>query len=363
MTLLHRSGSTVATSYATGHTTVLVVAVVYLVWVTIARWRFIMRPLCAALVADASDLRALLARGIGPPSDARAMATLLGPLPGKSGELEVRLSTPKFGDRLSWNDGTIEEAMTLVASAQAYVPAMLPDEEVIARLVVARAWLKEYESGAEYVDLGNHIDTVLGNQPSLPPAGSASSRLVAALTVPSKARTTASGKEQMERCRALLGQALVLSYERPNSPFEMIWNRKTALVLVVGLTAVVLLAYAVNVQLILLFGATGGILQRLWQFVYERDAKNTDPLYWSTLFLAPVAGALAAVGGLYLITLLNALNIFGSSIKPIIGLHGPVTTVSAANLGIAFLLGFSARLLGTLAARSESAVTPASPAP
>jgi hypothetical protein len=363
MMLLLRSGSTVATSYTIGHTTVLVVAVVYLVWVTAARWQFIIRPLCAALIADASDLRALLARNAGPSCDARAMTTLLGPLPGTNECLEERLRRLKFWECLSWNDRTIEEATTLVASAQAYVPTMLLDEEVVARLVVARAWLKEYEVGAEFVELGHHIDTALDNQPTLPPAGPEPSRLLAVLSAPSKGRAVENDDLHKARRRALLGQALVLSYERPKSPFEMIWNRKTALVLVAGLTAIVLLAYAVNVQMILLFGATGGVLQRLWQFVYERDAKNTDPLYWSTLFLAPVAGALAAVGGLYLITLLNALNIFGSSIKPTIGLHGPVTTVSAANLGIAFLLGFSARLLGTLATRSESAVTPASPAP
>jgi hypothetical protein len=161
--------------------------------------------------------------------------------------------------------------------------------------------------------------------------------------------------------RALLGQALVQTYAKPGSPTELIWHRKTALVLVGGLAAVVLLAYFVNVDVILLFGAIGGLLQRLWQFVYQRDdEKSSSPLYWSTLFLAPVAGALAAVGGLYLISFLNITNVFGSSVKQYVGFKDAgLPHVGAANLGIAFLLGFSARLLGNLVTRSEAAASPA----
>jgi hypothetical protein len=160
--------------------------------------------------------------------------------------------------------------------------------------------------------------------------------------------------------RALLGQALTQTYAMPGSPSEMIWHRKTALVLVLGLTAIVLLSFAVNAELVILFGATGGLLQRLWQLVYERDSRNASPLYWSTLFLAPIAGALAAVGGLYLISLLKAMNIFSNAtLWQYIGFHGArIGALTAADIGIAFLLGFSAKLLGSLATRSEAAATP-----
>jgi hypothetical protein len=172
---------------------------------------------------------------------------------------------------------------------------------------------------------------------------------------------SADNTEVNELRRTLLGQALVLTYAKPGSPTELIWHRKTALVLVSGLTAIVLLAYFVHADLILLFGALGGLLQRLWQLVYERDEKSSSPLYWSTLFLAPVAGALAAVGGLYLITLLNVTKVLGTSVSHYVGFDSAVIHhVDAADVGVAFLLGFSAQLLGNLATRSESVFSRAS---
>ena len=172
---------------------------------------------------------------------------------------------------------------------------------------------------------------------------------------------SADNTEINELRRTLLGQALVLTYAKPGSPTELIWHRKTALVLVSGLTAIVLLAYFVHADLILLFGALGGLLQRLWQLVYERDEKSSSPLYWSTLFLAPVAGALAAVGGLYLITLLNVTKVLGTSVSHYVGFDSAVIHhVDAADVGVAFLLGFSAQLLGNLATRSESVFSRAS---
>jgi hypothetical protein len=92
----------------------------------------------------------------------------------------------------------------------------------------------------------------------------------------------------------------------------------------------------------------------------RRDSRaDSNPLYWSTLFLAPVAGALAAVGGLYLISFLNVTNVLGTSVSRYIGIKGAtVGHVGAADLGVAFLLGFSAKLLGNLVTRSTSAASP-----
>jgi len=238
------------------------------------------------------------------------------------------------------------------------VPNLLTDDEVMARLVVARQWLTEYSTGTERVALGKSIDKVLVPTPKW------SASLMALLLAPdARPATSQSRSNSCEQNRALLGQALALTYEGDGMDVEIMWHRKTQLVFIFGLVAVVLLEFFNNAGIVMLFGAFGGLLQRLWQLVYERDKKSDDPLFWSTLFLAPIAGALAAVGGLYLISFLNATNVLGSSVSSHIGWNqafAPQTQV--ASLGVAFLLGFSARLLGNLVARSTAA-SPSTVAP
>ena len=351
-----------------GNLTVLLVSISYFVWATWARWRYIARPNRSSLIADLSDLEALSARNnTSVPTQAQqgskdAIKRLLGPsLPSQKKSVEQMLRKPGLRNDSIWSGELEEEALGKIMAAQAYVPNLLSDDEVVARLIVARGWLNEYGDKAEYVALGQEIDAALG-KPAVPasvvPQSNRLLRHVAAFQQ-SQPPSPEKAVEAASHNRALLGQALAQTYVRPGSPAELIWHRKTALVLVAGLTAVVLLASFVNADFILLFGAFGGLLQRLWQFVYQRDDQNSSsPLYWSTLFLAPVAGALAAVGGLSVISFLNITNVFGKSVTQHIGFHhGVIGYVGAANLGVAFLLGFSAQLLGDLATRSTTAVS------
>jgi len=230
---------------------------------------------------------------------------------------------------------------------------------VTARLTVARQWLTQYGTGSEQVALGKTIDKVLVPTPK------SSTSLMARLLAPHAwVATSQSSFHSRDQNRALLGQALALTYEGDGMDLDIMWHRKTELVLIFGLTAVVLLEFFNNAGIVMLFGAFGGLLQRLWQLVYERDKKSNDPLFWSTLFLAPLAGALAAVGGLYLISFLNVTKVLGSSISNHIGWNQAfVPKTQVASLGVAFLLGFSARLLGNLVARSTSAASPTTLAP
>ncbi|MGO9027255.1 MAG: hypothetical protein ACLQOZ_01295 [Acidimicrobiales bacterium] len=348
-----------------GNVTVLLVAIGYFAWATWARWRFIALPNRSHLLADLEDIVALTARtSTGVVDEVRsdsvkAIESLLGIAPATTKSVEDMLRNPGLFKDSTWSGSIEEEALFRISAAQVHVPNLLSDAEVVARLVVVRGWLSEYGDKAEFVALGQQIDSALGKQGSPPSVIPRPNRLVRYLTALSQSKS-AGIAEVNDLNRTLLGQALVQTYATPGSPTELIWHRKTALILVSGLTTIVLLAFFVNADLILLFGAVGGLLQRLWQLVYERDERNTNPLYWSTLFLAPVAGALAAVGGLYLISFLNITNILGTSVSKYVGFDSAVIHhVGAGDAGVAFLLGFSAQLLGKLAARSTSVVAPA----
>jgi hypothetical protein len=365
-----------------GNATVLGVAVGYFIWATWARWRYIALPYRSRLIGDLRDIVALTRRThVGATGAVRADAVaaineLLGIAPVAApvtpgppaggpgnppeGELERTLRRPSFWRNSTWSAEMEEEAQSRIAAAQVHVPDLLAAEEVRARLIVARGWLSEYGNKAEFVALGQQIDESLGTATAAAAPRSQSARLLRTLAALTESKHGRS-EQALDHNRALLGQALVQTYTTPGSPSELIWHRKTALVLVSGLTAIVLLSFFDHADVVLLFGATGGLLQRLWQLVYERDEKSSSPLYWSTLFLAPVAGALAAVGGLYLVSFLNVTHVFGSSISTHIGFrHDVIRSVGPANAGMAFLLGFSARLLGNLVSRSTAVATPAS---
>ncbi len=255
------------------------------------------------------------------------------------------------------------EAAYRLAAAQVYVPNFLTPKEVDARLIVARGWINEYKDTSEYVKLGKEIDLILA-----PPAALAvspkrpcvlSPSWLKAQLCPPEVRITPEDPTPLKR--ALLGQALALTYVGTGTTEDLIWHRKTAMILVSSLMAIVLLAFVDDAAVVLLYGAFGGLLQRLWQLVYERATKSSDPLYWSTLFLAPAAGGLAAVGGLHLFSVLHAANAIGPSLSSIGWDHTFEAATRTGNLGVAFLLGFSARLLGTLATKSTSVASSSPP--
>ena len=348
----------------TGELTVLLVAIGYFLWATWARWRYIALPDRSRLIGDIADVLSLANQPPPDPPDQERLAAvsavnrLFDIGTGASEDLAHRLSHPKLLERICWSAKTEEEALTRLAAAQVQVPNFLTDDAVDARLVVARGWLTEYGDKAEFVALGKRIDAAINTHIAVASKGDSPLTTLSHLfrfLSESRKRTNASKSGEN---RALLGQALACTYATPGSPTELIWHRKTAFVLLSGLAAIVILAFSVNAEIVLLFGAVGGMLQRLWQLVYQRDAKSSSPMYWSTLFLAPVAGALAAVGGLYLISLLNITNVLGTAVKTHIGFVGrSITYVGAADIGVAFLLGFSAQLLGSLANRSAGTLT------
>jgi len=118
---------------------------------------------------------------------------------------------------------------------------------------------------------------------------------------------------------------------------------------------------------ILLFGALGGVLAPLttvWQRGDDLDSKKRVRAdggaeyvaSWGALLLGPVAGALAAYGGLLLISFLSndKLNVLGEVFRD----NSWNEPIGSFGMALALLFGFSGGLFGKLALRAAAEVLP-----
>jgi hypothetical protein len=105
-------------------------------------------------------------------------------------------------------------------------------------------------------------------------------------------------------------------------------------------------------SILLLVGATGGLISRLSRSL-DRKAVPTDyGASWTTLFLSPVAGALAAWAGILIAELAAKAQVLGATFNA--NWNDPNNTQT---LAIALLFGFSERLLDTILDKLEGKAT------
>jgi hypothetical protein len=232
---------------------------------------------------------------------------------------------------LLWGLGQEVELFNRISIADSLLARFLPEPEVEVRLLVARAALS-HQASPQAKALADRIKTV---------------QTAKEADKPSQAYQ-----------KALLEQALIADYHADPIGGDLTWHRKT-IWLITGLILITTAAAALNHWELLLMGAAGAFLSRLWRAVRSTKAPVAYWSYWVTLMLAPVAGALAAFGGVLLIRLLQDANVLGDAAKSI-DWDSPRTP---ATLAVAFLLGFSERLFDRLAGQAEKAIDPANAAP
>jgi hypothetical protein len=98
----------------------------------------------------------------------------------------------------------------------------------------------------------------------------------------------------------------------------------------------------------LLLGFLGGFLSRLLRVVATKKLPTDYGAYWVPLFLAPVLGALGAVGGYLVFFSLVEAKVLGEGLRHL--LKPP------AAYGLLVVLGFSERLMQGLTERLEEQV-------
>ena len=128
------------------------------------------------------------------------------------------------------------------------------------------------------------------------------------------------------------------------------------------LTAIALLPLAVLVVLgegvVLVAGAIGGLISRLQRIVYAEGLPTAYGSSWVPLFGAPLLGALAAWGGLHILTVLQALGVV--DLKSLIPRPEVVDALrpTAPLVGVAVLLGLSERILNRFGEQAEKILGP-----
>ena len=147
--------------------------------------------------------------------------------------------------------------------------------------------------------------------------------------------------------RALLAEALNCNYSRQDLSFTnlMSWQNKTSYLVLVALGLICTLSAAFPDQSVLfLLGALGGFVSRLSRSLERNDVPTDYGASWTTLFLGPISGALGAWAGVLLMGLAIEWQVVGTTVKT--DWINPGSDVRT--LAIAFLFGFSERLLDTV---------------
>ena len=250
---------------------------------------------------------------------------------------------------LLWNGEREMEAWALMNRAERRAAALRSDEEVRARLVRGLGELGEF-SEEERALWQKQLKWALGLEGQDPQQGSPS-------------QSGGSGQEVNARCcqkpdprvqRALLEEFLAALHGARDARYARLLtlHNKAAWLLLVGLgLGVALGSFApglsngLSLETGLVLGFLGGALSRLLRVVATKELPTDYGAYWVSLFLAPVLGALGAVGGYLVFWALVEAQALGEGLKPLLS--------PPAAYGLLVVLRFSERLLKGLTERLE----------
>jgi hypothetical protein len=313
-------------------TPVLVVVFLYLLGLILVRWNMIALPTRKLLMTQIESVRARAATldpakpGVAQINDLLNKA--MGPFTKQSaGERAWRASTPM--DWLFWTRGQELAGWAFVHEAEERMVTFLEPEGIRAAMEVAEAGLRE--------------------------AGTSTAQALAARIQDALAATPSA---DIERCKALLSEALGMLYDRTDTKFATLvsWHNKTVWLTCCGLLFIVALAATLQHGILLLVGATGGLLSRLSRSLQRADVPTDYGASWTTLFLSPVVGALAGWSGILLVVLAVKLQVLGATFD--LNWCNPCSPLA---LGLAFLLGFSERAFDGILTQLEQKVQAQSP--
>jgi len=273
---------------------------------------------------------------------------------------------------LLWNGAREMAAWALMHRAERRAAALMSDEEVRARLVRGLGELGAFPE-EEKALWQKQLKRALGLEGQDPQQGSPSQGggpsneiVPSALSPSTDPQEPGQGSGQAEsnaRCcqkpdpgvqRALLKEFLAALYDARDTRYARLLtlHNKAAWLLLVGLG----LAWALgaftpglpnglDLRTGLLLGFLGGVLSRLLRVVATKELPTDYGAYWVPLFLAPVLGALGAVGGYLVFWALVEVRALGEGLKPLLS--------PPAAYGLLVVLGFSERLLKGLTERLE----------
>jgi hypothetical protein len=312
------------------------ILLLYLGTIMLVRWHSIARPLDEMLKGQLSALSTRLDLEVNPNTTNNVKTALQGTIKGIQEQFgggpgdkpwHLKFSFVEF---FCWSRGRENAAWVAIHEVERQLAAYLtPPERVVSYLHLAHAQLRVINSPPA-IAIADAIRAWLPSQPDEP-------------TTP----------EQDEHRRALLGRAIALANEERDKQFStlMEWHNKASWLILAALIIIGFLALAAGNAVLFLAGAAGGFLSRVMRALRREDLPLDYGASWTTLFLSPLFGALAAWFGIALITLATqpTVNLLGDAFR----LVDWNTPTAPATLAVAFLLGFSERLFDAVVGAVE----------
>ena len=240
----------------------------------------------------------------------------------------ITSSTASTSDKWFWGQGYETAASRRVNEAHLLIVDLIPEDYLPGSLAVAESDLQEVPT-KRAADLIAQIRSTLerlNEDTAKDPSGPA--------------------------LRVLLRKCVDVARERGlyNYLEIMTFHRKLLWIIMTGILLAVSLATFLGNAQILLLGVVGAFLSRLYIAIKAEGVPRHYAVYWTTLMLGPIVGALAAYAGLLVLQMLNDLKILGEAFATI---QWPMPS-SPGVLAIAFLLGFSTRFLERFVAQAEA---------
>lgn len=254
-----------------------------------------------------------------------------------------------FLSLLLWNGAREMAAWALMHRAERRAVALLGDEEVRARLVRALGELGALPE-EERVFWKERLECALGMK-----GQDDQNELPSNTSCQKPDPKGPSQKLSAEAQRALLEEFLAALYDARDTGYARLLtlHNKAAWLLLAALGLAVALGGlapgpwpgGLDPGTALLWGFLGGLLSRLLRVVVTERLPTDYGAYWVPLFLAPVLGALGAVGGYFLFWALVEAGVLAEGLEKL--LNPPAAS------GLLVALGFSERLLKGLTERLE----------
>jgi hypothetical protein len=175
----------------------------------------------------------------------------------------------------------------------------------------------------------------------------------------------------LDHLKQQLAEGLAIIYDERDTKFAglMEWHNKAMFLAYLSLISIAVLGLAFGHEELFLVGAVGGLMSRMTRSLFREDVPSDYGASWTTLFLSPLMGAIAAWVGITLLIWLREMNVLDEDLFDKIDWDMPMNAIMVAT---AFALGFSERLFTSLLSKVEGKVQdelakpprpPAPPAP
>ncbi|HEY7258421.1 MAG TPA: hypothetical protein VH459_05095 [Gaiellales bacterium] len=225
----------------------------------------------------------------------------------------------------SWSGSRETDAVSTAYEAERLIVAwLLPDVSVRGRLERARSEL-QFLPETERASWSKTLDQVKDSPP--------------------------------DAIRATIGEMLADVYARRDAAYSEAWsfNNKVAWFEWPGLLAALVMTWRGH-GVLLFAGAVGGLLSRIQRARESQPSSADHGFSWPLIFLSPMAGAIGAWAGLYLILGLEKTGAV-PDISAALGAH-PLTQPTTTVVAVAILLGLSERFFDRVVALAEHGIVP-----